>query len=86
MWLPRVDFRHDRGVHEDFFGGTAISPARAGSNILEYGRLSELTRDLQYIKNVPRIFGLADLGDCIVVAAYQTKRGIHYSRDDCPAC
>jgi hypothetical protein len=53
MWLPRVDFRHNRGVNEDLFrGSVAISPARAGSNILEYGRLSELTRDLEFIKNV----------------------------------
>lgn len=57
MWLPRVDFRHSRGVHEDLFGGTAISPARAGSNILEYGRLSELTRDLQYFRNVTELQG-----------------------------
>jgi Glycosyl hydrolase family 47 len=52
MWLPRVDFRTSRGVTEDLWAGTTISPARGGTNILEYGRLSELSRDLEYIKNV----------------------------------
>ena len=52
MWLPRVDFRTGRGVQEDLWGDTAISPARAGTNILEYGRLSELSRDLVYFRNV----------------------------------
>jgi hypothetical protein len=52
MWLPRVDFSTGRGVEEDLWGDTAISPARAGTNILEYGRLSELSRDLVYFRNV----------------------------------
>lgn len=52
MWLPRVDFRTDRGVREDLWGQTSISPARAGTNILEYGRLTELSKDLQYLRNV----------------------------------
>ena len=57
MWLPRVDFRTSRGMREDIWGDTTVSPARAGSNILEYGRLSELSLDLQYFKNVdfPRL-------------------------------
>jgi len=53
MWFPRVDFRTSRGVREDLWGGTAIPPARAGTNILEYARLTELTRNLIYFKNVP---------------------------------
>ena len=52
MWLPRVDFRTSRGIREDIWGDTTVSPARAGSNILEYGRLSEQSLDLQYFKNV----------------------------------
>jgi Glycosyl hydrolase family 47 len=52
MWFPRVDFRTGRGVQEDLWGDTSISPARAGTNILEYGRLSELSGDLVYLRNV----------------------------------
>jgi len=52
MWLPRVNFRTGRGVQEDLWGDTSISPARAGTNILEYGRLSELSKDLTYLRNV----------------------------------
>jgi hypothetical protein len=53
MWFPRVDFRTSRGIREDLWGETTISPARAGTNILEYARLTELSRDLTYFKNVP---------------------------------
>jgi hypothetical protein len=52
MWLPRVDFRTSRGIKEDLWGETTISPARAGSNILEYGRLTELSSNLVYFTNV----------------------------------
>jgi hypothetical protein len=52
MWLPRVDFRTSRGTAEDLWGDTSISPARAGSSILEYGRLSELSVDIEYFRNV----------------------------------
>jgi hypothetical protein len=52
MWLPRVDFRTSRGIREDLWGDTTVSPARGGTNILEYGRLSELSLDLQYFRNV----------------------------------
>lgn len=52
MWLPRVDFRTSRGIREDLWGDTSVTPARTGSNILEYGRLSELSLDVQYIRNV----------------------------------
>jgi len=64
MWLPRVDFRADRGIREDLWGDTTVSPARAGSNILEYGRLTELSADLEFFRNVaqsPRFrCGVAD--------------------------
>ena len=53
MWLPTVDFRASQGTREDLWGDTTVSPARAGSNILEYGRLSEQSLDLEYFKNVP---------------------------------
>jgi hypothetical protein len=52
MWLPRVDFRTSRGTHEDLWGETTVSVARAGSNILEYGRLSEQSVNMEYFKNV----------------------------------
>src|SRR5271170_6802968 len=52
MWFPRVDFRTSRGIREYLWGETTISPARAGTNILEYARLTELSRDLIYFKNV----------------------------------
>jgi hypothetical protein len=55
MWLPRVDFRTSRGIREDLWGDTSVTPARTGSNILEYGRLSELSLDTQYIRNVQPI-------------------------------
>ena len=52
MWLPRVDFRTSRGTQEDLWSATTVSVARAGSNILEYGRLSEQTVDIEFFKNV----------------------------------
>lgn len=58
MWLPRVDFRTGKGVQEDLWGDTSVSPARAGSNILEYGRLSELSADLVYFRNVSPPFSV----------------------------
>ena len=83
MWLPRVDFRTGRGVQEDLWGDTAISPARAGTNILEYGRLSELSKDLQYLRNVPfRVRDVVDIGDGGMVAYYTTKGRINNSRND----
>jgi hypothetical protein len=52
MWLPRVDFHSNRGIREDLWGDTSVSCSRAGSNILEYGRLSELSIDLEFFRNV----------------------------------
>ena len=52
MWLPRVDFRTGRGIREDLWGGTVVSPARGGSNILEYGRLAEQAVEIEYFRNV----------------------------------
>jgi hypothetical protein len=52
MWFPLVDFRTGRGVSQQLWGETSVSIAQAGSNFLEYGRLSELTRDEQYVNNV----------------------------------
>jgi hypothetical protein len=52
MWFHFVDFRTSRGISEELWGDATASPAQAGSNFLEYGRLSELTRDEQYVNNV----------------------------------
>jgi hypothetical protein len=52
MWLPMVDFRTARGISEQLWGDTTISLARAGTNFLEYGRLSEQLLDEQYVNNV----------------------------------
>jgi hypothetical protein len=74
MWLPRVDFRTGRGVEEDLWGDTAVSPARAGTNILEYGRLSELSSDLTYFRNVtPSHFCMLMVGNCSMVANCTAK-------------
>jgi hypothetical protein len=52
MWYHNVDFSTSRGISEELWGDTFTSPAQAGTNFLEYGRLSELTRDVQYVNNV----------------------------------
>lgn len=52
MWLSGVDFFLSEGVYDDVCGNAKTSPARAGSNILEYGRLSEQSVNVEYINNV----------------------------------
>ena len=52
MWFPSVDFSTSRGISEELWGDARTSPAQAGTNFLEYGTLSELTRDVQYVNNV----------------------------------
>ena len=46
-----IDFFTSEGI-ANVCDDTTTTPADVGSNILEYGRLSELTRDLQYVNNV----------------------------------
>ena len=52
MWFPRVDFQSSRGVSQQIWGETEILLAETGTNFLEYGRLSELCLDEQYVNNV----------------------------------
>jgi hypothetical protein len=70
MWLPRVDFRTSHGIKEDLWGETTISPARAGSNILEYGRLTELSNNLEYFANVCLLGGGVIVGYKGLVETY----------------
>ena len=60
MWFPRVDFRAASGVSEQLWGETTNSLAGAGTNFLEYGRLSEITLDEQYVNNVLNLASEAD--------------------------
>ena len=52
MWFPHVDFQSESGVSEQLWGDATNSLAGAGTNFLEYGRLSELLVDEQYVNNV----------------------------------
>ena len=52
MWYPRIDFEAEKGVSTSLFGDTEISLAETGTNILEYGRLSEISQSEEYINNV----------------------------------
>jgi hypothetical protein len=60
MWYPRVDFQSASGVSEELWGDATISLAGAGTNYLEYGRLSELLVDEQYVNNVFYLRSKAD--------------------------
>lgn len=52
FWLPQINFSSENQVSD----GITTSPAQTGTNILEYGRLSERTGDLQYLENVGSVF------------------------------
>ena len=60
MWFPRVDFQTASGISEKWWGDATVSPAGTGTNFLEYGRLSELSRDEKYVNNVFRVAIKAD--------------------------
>ena len=59
MWFPNIDFFTSEGI-SNVCDDTTTTPADTGSNILEYGRLSELSRDLQYVNNVAFVFNKTD--------------------------
>jgi hypothetical protein len=69
MWLNNVDFFMSVGVPDDLCGGTTTSPAQTGSNILEYGRLSELSLNLEYLNNVVPLVAKLMKGDAGLVAS-----------------
>lgn len=71
---------------EQLWGEISVSIAQAGSNFLEYGRLSELTRDEQYLNNVFQLTSRLILGNGSMVASREAKAGIFDTWDGSRAC
>jgi hypothetical protein len=79
MWFPFVDFASSQGqplIPQN--GDITTSPAQTGSNILEYGRLSELAVDVQYINNVYPTLRKITVGNGSLVAINQFYQQLTY--------